>query len=112
MSLTDTIATDFDKALPIIGVVDSLAASFAGNIYRKVAGTVENVQGWETSHPEVQLAVSLLTTMLSGYGIKIAPEINLGLHILGKLGTLMAADSTVPGPMPEPSLPPVIAKAA
>jgi hypothetical protein len=112
--MSDTIAAaqvDFDRALPLLAAANSLAETFAGNIYRKVAGTLENVQEWTTDHPEVLAAATAMAALLPGAAV-VVPGLNLALHVLGALGKLMAADPTVRGPQPLPSVTSTIATAA
>ena len=57
MSEATTIATEvgatFDQFLPYLGVVNTLAKNSAGNIYRQVAGTTEQIASWAPEHPMV-----------------------------------------------------------
>ena len=104
-SLMTEIETGFEDAVPLLAVVNSLAATYAGNIYRQVAGTVENLASWTTSHPQIIEAVNviepLVQTLVPGSAAAIGTVnggINVAQHVLGALGQLMASDPTVAGP--------------
>ena len=117
--IIDKMEADFDKAVPLLAIVNSLAATYAGNIYRRIAGSVESLASWTTGHPEITTAVDaiepIILTLLPGSAAVIGAMnsgINLGEHVLGALGKLMAADATVQGPQPGLSVPPVTAQPA
>jgi hypothetical protein len=102
-----TAQTDFDKSLPILQFVNSLAETYAGNIYRKVAGTIIAVQTWDEGHPEVvtasQAIAKTTSTFFPAAGV-VVPALNLATHVLGALGKLMASDATVAGPATPPGV--------
>ena len=103
-STIGTVEAKITEAAPVLSIVNSLASTYGGNIYRRIAGSVEKVASWESHHPEIVAATSMMSTMLAAFGINIGPEVQLGEFVLGALGKLMAADPTVQGPQPPASV--------
>jgi len=75
------------------------AETAAGGVYARLAGTYQKVDTFTAEHPEVKEGVLVAETLLKATGIDIVPEVNMTQLVWGKLGTLLAADATVQGPV-------------